>query len=471
MNDVQNALQKKEYTVNCPYCWAENTLKVPGDYAMKNAHPPLVAYPEEFNEIKYRRWKFWAVELAPGTRGGSVTCRTCDRTFQASFFPYDYKDPRNSEDLDYYLGLQKGEELTETESLLDDILDRFSRFFGVKYPWNCFLLFFLLYILFFMIPSIVLGGLSKMLHDPIFPFLAFLFGLMLFLLERHRMKLRNVLNLQKIPLLLSEEYRAHNLSKQFESVLKGWIFGHPCKRVKPPTMCALVSLLIYSVWHVHLILSINRTVLEGPYEGFPAFYTSYILATVSTPYWAMIYFVIGYLAWFILATTVTIGLLTRNAPLDINPLKEMGGTEVFGEMILSSVYPAAALGVAIPVVVVWSFTKEFYVVIISAVLVLFFVFLILFAFFYPLWPIHNVLKKEKEREVNEILEKISLIEIKGGMDLESAVNTHLLLDTSSKVSSMLEWPFNTKTLIKLLSSVLFPFLSLLVNVALLQLSM
>lgn len=470
MNEPQSNPQER-YPVNCPYCWTETILDIDEECALTNAHPPIVLYPHKFIEVKYRPWKFWAVTLPPGVKGGSITCENCYRTFQVSLFPYEYGDPRNSKDLDYYLGIQEGKNPTEATLLLDKILDKFSGFFEVNYPWNCFLLFFLLYILFFMVPTIVLGGLSKLIHDPIFPFLAFLFGLMLFLLERHLKILKDTLNLQELPLLLSEEYKSSDMGTQFETVLKGWIFGHPSQRIKPPTVGGLVSLFIYSIWHIHLIFNINRTVLEGPYTGFPVFYTSYIQATVSTPYWALIYFVIGYIAWFILSTTTTIGLLTRNAPLHINPLKEMGGTEVFGKMILSSVYPAAALAVAIPVVVAWSVTKAFYVVLISAVLVLFFVILILFAFFYPLWPIHKRLRQEKEEKINKILKEIPLDKIEEEMDVKDTVRAHLLLAASNRISSMFEWPFKPNTLIKLFSTILLPVVSLVVNVILMRLSM
>ena len=142
----------------------------------------------------------------------------------------------------------------------------------------------------------------------------------------------------------------------------------------------------------------------------------------------------------------------------------MGGTEVFGKIVLSSVYMGAVVGAALPFSVIWGKTQDFYVLLISVVLVLIFIFLIISGFFYPLWPIHKKLRRTKEEETDRILNSIPLHAIKKEIDIRDAIRTHLLLDISNKVSSMVEWPFEVDTLLKLSSSLLIPIVSLIINI-------
>ncbi len=187
-----------------------------------------------------------------------------------------------------------------------------------------------------------------------------------------------------------------------------------------------------------------------------------------------------------MATTALLGLLTRHTSFDINPLKEMGGTEVFGKIMLLSSYPFATVGAGIPVlIIVGSYFQKFYGLLIAILFVSLFVFLLAFGFFYPSWHIHKKLKEIKEKEQNEILSKISLSTIKQGLNfnddvyanlllgisnkissINDAVYAILLLGISNKISSMHEWPFKVDTLIKAVSTILIPFISLVVNIIL-----
>jgi len=211
-------------------------------------------------------------------------------------------------------------------------------------------------------------------------------------------------------------------------------------------------------------VNICNTFYETPYTGFPVTYTSYVLSIISIPFWILTYFIIGNITWFFLVTNALIGLIGRHSPLKINPLKKMGGTEVFGKIVLSSVYMGAVVGAALPFSVIWGKTQDFYVLLISVVLVLIFIFLIISGFFYPLWPIHKKLRRTKEEETDRILNSIPLHAIKKEIDIRDAIRTHLLLDISNKVSSMVEWPFEVDTLLKLSSSLLIPIVSLIINI-------
>jgi hypothetical protein len=476
MSGIRKNLQsEKKYPVNCPYCWAENEAKSIENFKVVISQSPITRYSNEFPEAKNHFWRFWSAFKYPkGTKEGSVRCKYCGRDFYVGLFPYDSGDSENPEDLDYYLKLAKGETgIIERKFLLEDILDRFCNLLHIPYPIGCFLFILIPCILFWISPIIIFGGLSKILHDYGFFFYFVLFVLMLIFLKNHCKMLKEALNCKKLPLLLSEEYRISNFSKEAEEAVKGWIFGHPFQRITPPTLCGLVIAATYLIWKINYVISIATTFYETPYLGtYPFTYTSYIVAIISIPFWALIWFIIGNILWIFAATTAFIGLMTRYMPLKINPLKEMGGIEIFGRMMLSSVYPMVAIGVGIPTMIIWSFGQEYYVLLLGILLVLLFMFLIAFGFFYPLLPLHKNLKAEKEKEQDIILSKIPLSRIinEEVINFNDDTHSHLLLFIYDKILSMREWPFKSDTLAKAFSSILVPFISLLINVVILFLS-
>ena len=469
MNETEknrNFQPRGKKDVKCPYCWAANKvesekLKVE-NFEVVTSHPPIHHVPNDFYEVKVPWWRFWSMKLPKGVMVGPLKCKICGLDFVVALWPYDSYDSK-----------VKGEtEKIGRKILLEDILDRFCDLLHIKkelYPLASFLFILIPFILFWILPTIALGGLSKLSHDYLLAVFFVLSFLILTLLKRHCTVLRKALDIKKIPFLLSKQYVSSNLSKEAEASAKGWIFGHPFQKITPPSFCGLIAVGIFLIWQINFIMNIASTFYETPYTGYSIFYTSYMSSIAYTPFLAMIYFIVGNTIWIFGATTALIYLMTKHIPLKINPLKEMGGTEIFGKMVLSSLYPIAAIGAAIPGMVIWSIsTQVSYVLLVCILLVSIFMFIIAFGFFYSLWPSHKKLKERKEKERNEILSKISLSTIKEeGMDFKDAVHTHLLLDTSNKISSMLEWPFKTDTLIKAFSAILVPFISLLINIIIL----
>ncbi len=471
MDEIEKDLNAKEnLSVNCPYCWANNEKEIVGNFKVVLSHPPLFRCSKEFPEAKIPFWFFWAVKSPKGVREGSVECINCHRDFWVGLFPYDSDDPKNSKDLNYYLKLAIGEtEVIERKFFLEDVLDRFSDFLHIKnYALACLLFILIPTMLFWILPIIALGGFSKISHDYGFFYLFVLFVLMLIFLKHYCIEFRNVLDFKKLPLPLSEQYKNSTLGKQHEEATKAFVLGHPFQKITPPTICGLVAVAIFLVWQINFTTNIASTFYETPYFGsYPFTYTSYILSVLVIPFWAMIYFIVGNIVWIFMATIALLGLLTRYTSFDINPLKEMGGTEVFGKIMLLSLYPFATVGAGIPVlIIVGSYFQKFYGLLIAIFFVSLFVFLLAFGFFFPLWPIHKKLKEEKEKQKNEILNKISLPTIKEGMNLKEAMNTNLRLGIFNKISSMHEWPFKFDTLIKAVSTILIPFISLVVNIIL-----
>jgi hypothetical protein len=109
--------------------------------------------------------------------------------------------------------------------LLEVILDRFCDRLHIKkelYPLASFLFILIPFILFWILPTIALGGLSKLSHDYLLAVFFVLSFLMLTLLKRHCTVLRNALDLKKLPFLLSKQYVSSNFSKEAEASAKGW---------------------------------------------------------------------------------------------------------------------------------------------------------------------------------------------------------------------------------------------------------
>jgi len=462
--------------VNCPYCWAQNKVESAEDFKVVTSHPPIVEYPSRLCEVKIPFWAFWAVKYPRGVREGSVKCKNCGHDFYVGLFPYDPDDPRNPGDLAYHLRLVKGKEKIERKFLLEDVVDRVCNHLPPivrHYSLACLVIVLVPSMFFWILPIWALGGFAKLSHDYGFFLLFVLFVCMLILLKRHCRELRKGLSLDKMPLSLSEQYKKSNLSKEAEESWKGWIFGHPFQRTKAPTLCGFVGVVMFVAWQIAYAVNISSTFYETPYPGsYPFTYTSYVLTIASVPFWSVIYFIAGNIVWIFIATTGSIGLITEHTKLEIDPLKETGGTEIFGKMMLSSLYPFAAFGAGIPIAVIWSISQELYVLLICTLCVSLFVLSAAFGFFYPLGHVHSRLKERKEEEQKEILGKISLSRIKKGeMDIKEIVYVDLLLDTSNKVSSMHEWPFKTDTLVKAFSAILAPFASLVIGIVTLYLKL
>lgn len=460
----QDHHSKMEYF--CPYCGAEYKIENVENFKFVAAHPPIIKCSKEFSEHKNHWFRFWEMKRPERVMEKLERCKDCTHDFYVCLSPYnsDSDDVRDFEDFNYHLKLHKGEtKIIERKLLLEDILDRFCNILHVKYPIGCFLFILMPWILFCMLPAIALGGFSKISHDYGFLFLFVLFVSALIFLKRNCEVLRKMLDYKELPLLLSDRYKLSNLIKSAEESGKGWIFGHPFQRIISPTFLGLVAVALFLLWQIHYTVNIASTFYETPYIGQPITYTSYVLAVLAIPFWAMIYFIIGNITWIFISTVALIGLMAKHMPLAINPLKDMGGTEVFGEILRSSLYPFAILGAGIPVAVVWSCSQDSYVLLICTFFVLLFTFLLAFGFFYPLWHIHKELTKTKKREQDDILSQISLPTMKV-IDSESTAHAHLLLDTHTKISSMHEWPFKIDTLIKVCSAILLPIISLLITI-------
>ena len=90
-----------------------------------------------------------------------------------------------------------------------------------------------------------------------------------------------------------------------------------------------------------------------------------------------------------------------------------------------------------------------------------------FFFFYPLWPIHNVMKAQKYELLKTLSEKLDPIygEMTGSADIsaENLEKIEKLDRIYDRASKMPVWPFNIGGLIRFLTTVLIPFLGIIAN--------
>jgi hypothetical protein len=198
----------------------------------------------------------------------------------------------------------------------------------------------------------------------------------------------------------------------------------------------------------------------------PHIYTS-ILFNVGylifhIPFW----FTIGTVFWLSIITPNLIGKISNNIPLRINPLQDIGGTEILGEILLKSNVSIGILALGVPVYFLrnqdiidptWIYYNIF--------LMSFFVVTIYFGFFHPLYPIHKKMKQNKVRELNDLIDKINYSKIKDGTASQEEVNLNLLrVELINKISSKNEWPFNFDIFIKIILLSFIPMVQLIVSI-------
>lgn len=93
-------------------------------------------------------------------------------------------------------------------------------------------------------------------------------------------------------------------------------------------------------------------------------------------------------------------------------------------------------------------------------------FFVTFLFLYPLWPVHTMMKTQKYDLLTVLNEKLDPIyqEIAGKADISAEIEEIQKMDVIyGRVSRMPVWPFDTGGLIRLLTTVFFPFLGLIVD--------
>jgi hypothetical protein len=94
-------------------------------------------------------------------------------------------------------------------------------------------------------------------------------------------------------------------------------------------------------------------------------------------------------------------------------------------------------------------------------------FLVMFFFFYPLWPLHTVMKSQKFELLKTLSEKLDPIydeiQEKEDISIENTKKIEKLDRMYERARNMSVWPFNTGGLIRFLTTVFIPLLGIIAN--------
>ncbi len=458
-------IKKVKKVYHCPYCWAKNKIKIEGDYKIIRYHPP------DFQVEQYNLpLVFWDIKFPEDIREFSSRCNKCGRDIHVELWPYSIGDKRNSKNVNYYLKLGLGKtNKIDHEFFLESILTRFCKSLRVNYVIGSFF-FMLTLALIWIIPLTITGGLSRVINDYGFLVIFIMSFLMLILLKRHSDILRKYLDCRNLPILLHENYLKSNWCTTLEEMsFKGNVLGHPYSLIKAPTFCGLVAVLFYILWRITIFINTNNfdAFLELT-TTYYSFHISFISFLFGIPFWTMLLLIIGNVIWLFLATASLTGLIGRFMPLNINVIKELGGVEIFGKILLSSSYPMATIGVCLPIMLVVGLGFGTLVFLLGLFLIFLFMLMMGIGFFYPLIPIHKKIKKIKENEMEKISNRLDVAYSKIKEDYrkipeKELLSNHLLISYYNRILNLSEWPFKINTLIKIFSAIIIPLLSFFLN--------
>jgi len=481
----------KEHHVNCPYCGTLNKVFLDDDYLILWPHPPNFYSPSKNQTPSvsiFYFWSIWNFKKCIPSKEIVVTCTSCFGDFHVEADLGDYHTNLKYEkhtNKKYYIDLCLGKtQIIEKKVFLERILDRLSIFLNIDYKYASFLFVMSLFFLFYFLPICLLGGYSKIICDPNIFILAIITSIVLIAYKYNLNLLRISFNLKDIesdnnvnkihsyhkkvelqsnslPILLDKNYKNSNFCRVFEELtLKGNILGHPFSKIAPSTILGLLFTITYLIWHFNALFLMDLSLFETNLPEYPTIYNSIISGIFIGIYNGIAYFIIGNTLWIFLSTTIIIGLLTRYIPIKIDLLKEMGGTGNFGLLMLSSVIPISIIGFGMPFVI-WNINtltqlindpaQQIIGYAIVIILELSFVVLIIIGFFYPLIPIHRLIKFEKKTVLNDLIKK------------PLPDNRHLY-EKLRFIQSIQEWPFKIDIFLKFLSYLMFPLISMTLSI-------
>jgi len=212
---------------------------------------------------------------------------------------------------------------------------------------------------------------------------------------------------------------------------------------------------------------------ETPYTGPPTFvvyYTSYSALMVGTTANIIIGLLIGTIGWQCLCTFGVLYEITPKIRLRKESLLDqhrMGGLRPIAHLSLVMVAAAASCGILIPQMIV---SVAFSVYLIPYILLLTgYAIFLLFIFLLPLYRVHDVLTREKERMLKEVGESFIRISEKIEEEKNSKeIQTLNVLFTEHKtifneIMLIKIWPVDLGIITKVLSSVVIPLITLLLK--------
>lgn len=455
-----------EIKCNCPYCWSE--LEATSDKPYFYLHPPNF---QQKGKCKLFNIFFWKGKLPCDVKIRTIKCEHCNNFFNIEFWPNDFLSDKKLQkqtttSCNNYLLLEK---------LVEQSYTIINKIFNTNLKNHLILNTFLVLNMFFFlmfIPSIIFGSIEQLKYDywlfatPVF------FILLLTSFTNQMDIIHKSMNFDNFPISLHENYKkSYHYQIYSKSAIKCFFFGHSTdniisKVVSPPFLCGLIGCLIGFRFFMYF-LPIEPTIFEVVttnqfnshiYTSIP-FNIGYFLFHV--PFW----FTIGTIVWVSLMTPNLIAKITNQIPLQINPLQDIGGTELFGEILLKSNISIGILALGVPGYIlrnrdILDPTWIYYNILLMSL----FIVIIFFSFFYPLYPIHKKMKQHKLKEINDLTNEIDYVKIKNGQLSRDEIAQNILrIELIKKISQKNDWPFNFHILIKIILLSLIPIIQLCIS--------
>ena len=424
------------------------------------------------NENFQKKWfAFWKPKHYEGEREIYPTCENkerCGYRFHVFLSPV----PKNQydEESKYFAELSEGREIEKKRLFIEKILDLLEKKFHLPRLLGCLGIVLFLGLL-WAVSVIICGGLPKLIHDWGMLITTGAITAMFYFTDCHFRIVREVFAPEKLPiksrmnLFLSEKY-------------KEVVLGNPFKRRLYPSTMGIISVVTINIFNLFFWPSLHEKGLlisyEIPYEGLPIIYTSYLQTIFGgLLFWGIfVFFLLGVSLWAAICTAAVINQIGKGARLKIKLSKDGERLKELGRLSLSSLLPLISASVIIP------FGAMYFIAVgvIQAIIIMIvtyslFIFSIVFLFLFALFPLHQVLKEEKKKKLNQISEKLSEIDdktLKGEAvstdDLLRAQNLRTIYD---KIHSISEWPIKAGTIQKLTLYNVIPAVSLIVNIKML----
>lgn len=453
---------------NCPYCWSE--LTATSDKPYFYIHPPN--FQQKENKYSIRNIFFWKSKLPHTVEDRSIRCKNCNNLFNIEFWPNDPLSDESSQN--------QPMPICNNILLLEKLIDKshaiINRIFktNLKNPLilNSILILTMFFIL-MIIPSIIFNSIEKLKYDYWLFFTPIIFILLLTSFKNQMNIIHKSMNLDIFPISLHRNYKKSKHYLVFnKKAIKCYFFGHSTNNffdfiLSPPFLCGLIGCLIGFRFFMYF-LPINPTIYEVVttnqfnshiYTSIP-FNIGYLLFHI--PFW----YTIGTVVWISLITPNIVSKISNYIPLKINPLQNIGGTELFGEILLKSNVSIGILALGMPAYIlrnrdIFDPTWIYYNILLMSL----FVVIIFFSFFYPLYPIHKKMKQYKLKEINDLTNEIDYSKIKNKEITQDEINLNILrIELIKKISQKNEWPFNFHILVKIILLSLIPIIQLSISI-------
>jgi len=323
------------------------------------------------------------------------------------------------------------------------------------------------------LPSVITGSIEKFPDDKPLFITPVLFILLVTVIQNQLDVIRTsfisaTVDREVLPVKLHDTYKRSSHYDLFKNIsVKRFFFGKPYDTWRdlctPPVIFGLTGIFIGMFYFVYFLPPLSGwTVYEliTPSSN-PLIYTSWIFnlgwLLFYLPFWVSI----GTVLWLSLITPYFVAKISHNYPLKIDHLQDIGGPEIFGDILLKSNLSIFVLALGFIAYLIWNYQTPPYTTI---VLMSFFPVAIFFGFFYPLYPIHLKMKEFKVKEIGELRKKIDYNKIRDGTATHDEIHLNLLrLELIDKISSKNEWPVRFDVWVKVVSVILIPAISIIFN--------